>query len=338
MKNNLFILTNESIYIDENKNFFCDNIDLKSIPEELNEFANVLIIGRYSNKKRSKKINLKKINIPKNIFSYLFCIFKNFKNKNDKYLIISISPFTFFASILLKLFLKKHFIYLRSNGFEEYKAILGWIGPSIYKIMFSMSTIKASLISCRKHLLKKNNGAVVSPSQLNEKWFKNFKELNFSDNKLLYVGRLRVEKGIFSLIKILEGSKINLTIVSSERKINIKENYKNISFINFKNNNDEIIKIYDEHKILILPSFTESHPQVLDEALARGRPVIIFKDIQHVKRDREGVFVIDRNLKSLNEKINYINNNYKSINKKIKKNKLPTKKSFIRELKKILLN
>jgi glycosyltransferase involved in cell wall biosynthesis len=187
-------------------------------------------------------------------------------------------------------------------------------------------------------LLKKNNGAVVSPSQLNEKWFKNFKELNFSDNKLLYVGRLRVEKGIFSLIKILEGSKINLTIVSSERKINIKENYKNISFINFKNNNDEIIKIYDEHKILILPSFTESHPQVLDEALARGRPVIIFKDIQHVKRDREGVFVIDRNLKSLNEKINYINNNYKSINKKIKKNKLPTKKSFIRELKKILLN
>tara|TARA_B110001452_G_C14809121_1_gene282371 strand:- start:36 stop:203 length:168 start_codon:yes stop_codon:yes gene_type:complete len=55
MKNNLFIITNESIYHDKNDNFFCDNIDLKSIPEELNKYSKVSIVGRNSKKKDQKK-------------------------------------------------------------------------------------------------------------------------------------------------------------------------------------------------------------------------------------------------------------------------------------------
>ena len=54
MKNKLFIITNESIYKKDSKNFLCDNIDLKSIPEELNKFCEVNIIARSSNKLRSK--------------------------------------------------------------------------------------------------------------------------------------------------------------------------------------------------------------------------------------------------------------------------------------------
>ena len=60
MKNNLIIITNESIYLDENNKFFCDNIDLKSIPEGLSNYANINLIARYSKKIRSKKINIKK--------------------------------------------------------------------------------------------------------------------------------------------------------------------------------------------------------------------------------------------------------------------------------------
>jgi glycosyltransferase involved in cell wall biosynthesis len=155
---------------------------------------------------------------------------------------------------------------------------------------------------------------------------------------LLYIGRLRVEKGIFSLVSLLRGSKINLTIITSEKGNKLKGEYKNIKHISFENYNDAIIKIYDEHSIFILPSYTEAHPQVLDEALARTRPVIVFKDIEHVKRQREGVFVCERNLKSLQDTIKYINNNYELIVSKIKKNKLPTKILFINELKKIILN
>ena len=126
--------------------------------------------------------------------------------------------------------------------------------------------------------------------------------------------------------------------MTSEANVKIKNKTDKINIISFKNYNDEIIKFYDEHNIFILPSYTEAHPQVLDESLARLRPVIIFKEIEHVKRDREGVFVCDRNYKSLENIIIYINNNYENIVFKIKKNNLPTKKNFINELKKIIIS
>ena len=68
-------------------------------------------------------------------------------------------------------------------------------------------------------------------------------------------------------------------------------------------------KIYDKNNIFILPSFTEGHPQVLDEALSRMRPVIVFEEIKHVKRDRQGVFVCKRDINDLDNTINYIFNN-----------------------------
>ena len=112
---------------------------------------------------------------------------------------------------------------------------------------------------------------------------------------------------------------------------------KNIHLIDTQSE-DSLIEIYDKNNIFILPSFTEGHPQVLDEALARCRPVIVFKEIDHVVRDRKGVFVCERNIKSLENSINYINNNYENILSKIKTNKLPTKKNFINELKEIIFN
>ena len=338
MKNKLFIISNESVYIDENNKFFCDNIELKSIPEELSNYSNISLIARYSKKIRSIRINIGQISTFKNIFSYLISIFKSFGDKNSKYLIISLSPYTFLASLLLKFFSKQHFIYLRSDGYQEYKSILGVSGPFIYNFFFKIGILKAKLITCRKHLLKNNNGKVVCPSQLSDKWFKDLKNINPDKIKLLYIGRVRVEKGIFSLINILRDTNFSLTIVTSEKNVVLKEKFNNINLMSFENNNDAIIDIYDNHSILILPSYTEAHPQVLDEALARCRPVIVFKEIDHVVRDREGVFVCERNLKSLENLINYINNNYKNILTKIKTNNLPTKKNFINELREIIFN
>ena len=338
MINKLIIITNESIYLDENKKYFCDNIDLKSIPEELNNFTEVTIVGRLSKIKRTKEIKINNIKLFSNIFSFLYFISKNCKTKDFIYLIISLSPYTFLASVLLKFFSRKHFIYLRSDGYEEYKSILGNIGKLIYHVMFKISVFKAQLIACRKHLLRNNKGTIVNPSQLNDRWFKDQKDKNLKNIKLLYVGRVRIEKGIFSLINLIKNSDLSLTIVTSEANVKIKNKTDKINIISFKNYNDEIIKFYDEHNIFILPSYTEAHPQVLDESLARLRPVIIFKEIEHVKRNREGVFVCDRNYKSLENIIIYINNNYENIVFKIKKNNLPTKKNFINELKKIIIS
>ena len=97
-----------------------------------------------------------------------------------------------------------------------------------------------------------------------------------------------------------------------------------------------LIKTYDQHNIFILPSFTEAHPKVIDESLARGRPVIIFKEIEHIIQNREGIFVSERNVKSLLDTVDFIMKNYTSIQEKMKQNTLPTKKDFILQMSNIL--
>ena len=45
---------------------------------------------------------------------------------------------------------------------------------------------------------------------------------------------------------------------------------------------------------------------VILESLSRHRPVIIFKEIEHVIKNRKGIFVSNRDNASLLETINYI--------------------------------
>ena len=81
------------------RKYFCDNIDLKSSPEGLNKKFEVNLFGRISSKKRAHEIKLKKVKIFSNIFSYLNEVIKNSKIENTKFLVISISPYTFNLSI-----------------------------------------------------------------------------------------------------------------------------------------------------------------------------------------------------------------------------------------------
>ena len=81
-----------------------------------------------------------------------------------------------------------------------------------------------------------------------------------------------------------------------------------------------------------MPSYTEAHPKVIDEALSRLKPVIIFEEIKHVAENRFGVFVAKRELSDFLVKVKYIKNNYEDIISKIYKNNLPNKKNFISNL------
>ena len=70
--------------------------------------------------------------------------------------------------------------------------------------MFIIASKITDLIACRSHLLRKKTGFVVSPSQLNDKWFSKRKEPNLNQVKILYVGRIKKEKGIFSFLNIIK--------------------------------------------------------------------------------------------------------------------------------------
>ena len=124
-----------------------------------------------------------------------------------------------------------------------------------------------------------------------------------------------------------------MTIVGKGKSIFLANNIK---LHDYQSDFKSLIKFYDDNNITILPSYTEAHPKVIDESLARLRPVIIFEDIEHVIQGRLGVFVSKRESVSLLNTIKYILDNYSNIQNQITKNKLPTKKEFISEISNIL--
>ena len=329
MKKKLFIFSNESISVEDNK-FYCDNLDLKSTPEGLNKKFEVNLLGRKSIKKRSHEIKLKRIKIFSNIFSYLSEVKSATKNLDSKFLIISISPYTFLISILLRILGQKPMVYLRSDGYGEYKAILGRIGPLIYHFMFSITGAISNLISCRNYILRGKKGKIISPSQLDSVWLRQPKNIEIRNFKLLYVGRVRVEKGIIALSELIRNKRdISLTIVGAEKGSSNGIDQSNIKILPTQSNKTKLIKYYDDHNIFVLPSFTEGHPMVLLEALARRRPVVIFDEIKHIIGDKKGIFATKRNFLSFQGTLNNIKKNYKKIQKDMKINKLPTNKEFI---------
>ena len=331
---NLVIIDNEKISI-KNNSYYCDNFEAKT-SENFNEFFNVTVIARKSKINRARQINLEKIEIASNIFSFLFNIFKTFKKKEANYLIIAINPYTFFSYLFLFFFRKKIFVYLRSDGHEEYKAIVGFIGPAIYHVMFKIVTFKSRIITCHERLFAKRKSNIVFPSELNSFWFDNRQKPLLDKPRLLYVGRIKVEKGIFSLLKIFDKIEIDAQLSIVGRAESVQSNNKKVSFIGHTYDPAELIKIYDNHNIFILPSFTEAHPKVIDESLARARPIIIFEEIKHIIKNKKGIFVSKRSVKSLSETINFIIENYIKIQESMNENKLPTKKDFISQMSNIL--
>ena len=336
----LNIIMNEKIYNDQ-LFFYSENIDCKSIVEGLKEKFDTRLFARSTNFKKNNKLKFNNIFLSNNIFSYLFKIFLSLKKKSGSiYFIISITPYTFFAYLILFFFSKNIFLYLRSDGFKEYSSILGSKWIFLYSIMFYTITKKTKIIACDADLSKGKNFYYVKPSEIDEDWLLNRKIQKNQKIKILYVGRFKVEKGIFNLIELLgkiDDGNINLSITCDESKV-IKISDDRIKFLPYVSEKKKLIELYDNHDILILPSYTEAYPKVIDEALSRLKPVIVFRDIKHVINGRLGVYCSERNPLNLKETIYFINNNYDKIVSQIKKNELPTKKFFLDSLSSIIYN
>ena len=337
MSDNLLVVINNDKIFKDNNQFFSNNYNLKILPEGLNNYHKVEYIARESNKKGSQKINLQNIKIAPNIIKFIYFIFSTFKNKNSKYFIISINPYTFISFIFLLLFRKKVFLYLISSGHEEWKFILGSWSVWIYHLMYSIMTTNSTVITLHERLYKGKNSHLVTSSSLDEEWLKNNKEVKLDKIRFLYVGRVNPEKGIHRFLKMFEEIKLNseLSIVGNLKNIKISKN-TNIKLIGYISDKKSLIDIYDDHNILILPSFTEGQPHVVDESLARRRPVIIFEDIAHIIKERKGIFVSKRTIHSFSEISNYVMENYNEIQKSIEKNKFPLKKDSIKQISNII--
>lgn len=326
-------MNNEKVFKEKN-NFFCDNLDLKVVPEELNKFFKVKYLVRSSNKKGGQQINLDDIQPASNIFKFIYNLLKTFKINSD-YLIISITPYTFIAYLFLLLFNKKVYLYLWSDGHEEWRYLLGKWSVWIFHLMYLICTFRSEIIVCNKRLTKKKSH-LISISRLEELWFKDLVKAPLDQVNFLYVGRISKEKGIFDFLKMFENLKMKkkLSIVGYSK--NFISNNSKINLLGYISEPKTLINIYDQHNITILPSYTEGYPYVVDELLSRKRPVIIFEEISYVINNKKGVFVTKRNVESLTKITNYILQNYEKIQDEMNENKLPTKNSMIKQISDII--
>ena len=334
-KNPVIIINNEKVFKDGD-NHYCDNLDMKVLPEGLNANHEVEFIVRSSKVKGSQSLNLRSIKVASNIFKFIYFIINTFKKKNTSYLLITITPYTFIAFLVLFLFRKKIFIYLMSSGHEEWKHILGQWSVWIFHIMYLIVVKNSKVIVCHERLFDKKKSYQVYPSRLDSRWLTNRKETSIEKVKLLYVGRINPEKGIYDFLKMYDKLKIKTEFSIAGDSKNLVLNNKNIKLLGYISEPHSLIDTYDSHNILVLPSFTEAHPYVVDECLSRNRPVIIFEDISYIVRGKKGIFISKRNVESFSETLEYIIKNYNIIQNDIEKNKLPTKQDMINEFSHIL--
>lgn len=134
---NLCIIGNEKIFFNNNY-FYSANIDFKTITQGLKKSFKIKLIARKSNKYENFKLNFnKEVLLSSSIFEFIiFVLCEILKFKKIKFLIISITPYTFCAYLILALFSCDIYLYLRSDGLKEYEYILGKKWRFLYKIMF----------------------------------------------------------------------------------------------------------------------------------------------------------------------------------------------------------
>ncbi len=157
---------------------------------------------------------------------------------------------------------------------------------------------------------------------------------------LVFSGRLVKNKGIPLLLKAVKNLKnIKLIIIGSgplENKIKkfIKENKleKNIEFAGWLPTVKDLAKIYNQSKILIMPSFHEGGPRVTLEAMACNVPVITSKVgimIDIIKHGQNGLF-IDWEVNDIVKKVTLLLDD-KNLYKKIAENGYKTVQQFERK-------
>jgi glycosyltransferase involved in cell wall biosynthesis len=333
----IIIVSNDKFFL-KKKMFFNSNKNTFTIINCFNKLKKIFLIARVSKKKLKFGENIKNIQIVS--FLKIFRIKNQIKNK--KTLIISLTPYNFliiFFLIAIGVDRKKMYLFLRSDGFYEYSIKFGIIGKFIYGIMLNFLKKRVNILTCSTSLTHIHKSRLIYPSEITNQWLNNRKAQNKKKSlkkkiKLMYLGRLRKEKGYSDLLELFNQLKINasLSIVGNDFKYLKKKDYpknRNIRIFGQVSSLKTLIKHYDNTDIFILPSYSEAYPQVILESFSRLKPVIIFNEIKFLKKNFSyGLFNCDRNIKSFEKTIIKIIENYRYIQSNILKIKIHTQKNF----------
>jgi glycosyltransferase involved in cell wall biosynthesis len=181
----------------------------------------------------------------------------------------------------------KYMFHLRNYGLKILK--------EAQKIIFISPAYKQKLINnyipddLQSEIIDKS---IVIPNGINEMWLNNkYKvhqaKLNSKELKLLYVGQLIKRKNIEKTIQVAKilkkrGYNSNLTIVGKgklRKKIKkIANKHENLIELKGYLSQKELIQVYRDADIFIMPSQNETFGLVYIEAMSQGLPIIYTKN------------------------------------------------------------
>lgn len=253
-------------------------------------------------------------------------------------LILHFNPYTFSEILLLALcgfFGKKTVVTFHSNFLKSDKLRLEKIRQIIVynlSVLFSNKIIFVNKVQAKNIeriiLLKKKlhlKKIIINNFIDKEKILKSNKSFIPKIN-IIFVGRLTKEKGYDDLMLLAQDKNlrdVNFTIVGKrdfDQNILNRENIKYYDVVP----NEKIFAIYDRNNILILPSYSESFPLVVLEAMARGL-VVLASDIpgmrEIIKEGENGYLFSPGDVQKMKELIVALKNNQKEI-KRISENNL----------------
>lgn len=223
------------------------------------------------------------------------------------------------------------------NMFFKYMIYLRPLGLNIIKdannIVFLSKAYRDFLIQeyipekLKKEIYTKS---VIIPNGIDEFWLNNKgypKHLLDSKTlKLLYVGAISKRKNIDTSISAIEilnkkGFNITFTIVGKIVDEDIFKKIKELPYVNYIQHisKEELIKVYRDNDIFIMPSKTETFGLVYAEAMSQGLPVIYTRGQGfdgHFEEGEVGYSVNCFDANEITEKIINIINVYEELSKR----------------------
>lgn len=181
------------------------------------------------------------------------------------------------------------------NTFFKYMLHLRGLGIEILqeadKIIFLSATYRDYLFE--KYFKKPYaeevlNKTVVIPNGIDSYWLRNIntprKVLENQTLNLIYVGAVSKRKNITTTIKAIEilrerGYNVKFTVVGKLVDKSVIENIKRLRYVNYlgQKNREDLLEIYRNNDIFVMPSITETFGLVYAEAMSQGLPIIYTK-------------------------------------------------------------
>jgi glycosyltransferase involved in cell wall biosynthesis len=174
----------------------------------------------------------------------------------------------------------KRMVHLRRIGIEILKNANGIIFLS--KSYRDEVTEKYIPKEMKESIINKTS---ILPNGIDDFWMENktikINEPDRNDLKLLYVGLVNKNKNILTTIKSIEhlknqGVNAKLTVVGRIDDYSIYDQFKNLDYVDYvePKQKNELLEIYRQNDIFVMPSFHETFGLVYAEALSQGLPVI----------------------------------------------------------------